>query len=514
MARPVKTVDSAEQVYDPVEAFRRASNPGAAGRSTIAPREWIIIYAAAPALIVSPFLLGGMVWWAQVAIAIMQAIPFLLVLLPIPGPIAWKERMVRLLRFPPFWLGGTFVLYVIIQALNPSWEQVYIDSTSYYVGERKPEYFISWLPTSMNTNFYVMNPWRMVVFWAGAWAFVCALWAGLRSRRAWLAIAWIALGTGAVLSMASIVHHLSSNEYLFWITEYKRNINAFGPFVYRNQGAAYLYLSMGIGFALFFHLLNRNGLRSGLPLVALMLAFVCGLGVAINASRGGWIGGACVVLAFIVFLPFAIRWRDGFSWGSLVGFAAVLICMGGIGFWYSSTMDFSEIDEKWTKIMEERDDEASIGARIVLTEITWQMFKDKPLTGWGGGSFHYQFPYYAAAYPEIYFVGRSWWSQYGKVLRKYRQAHNDIVQFLSDYGIIGCSFLFLCGLYWFVRPILSLSFSVEGLMALSVAFAFLVHNFADFFLQNSITLQSWLILLLLSAGLKVSNRPQRRSRSA
>lgn len=484
-----------------VEAFRKGEHLRRSSRSRISRDEWVILGVAAPAVIISPFLLGGMVWWSQVSIACMQALIFLVALTPFSGIAAWRQRLLKLVKLPPFWLGGLFVIYVLIQALNPSMKQVYVDETRYYIADLKPEYFIDWLPQSILTNFYTMNAWRMVIFWAGAWAFVCGLWMGLNNRKAWLALGWMALATGAVLSLASIAHHLSSNEHLFWLKQYERNIGAFGPFVYRNQAAAYLYLCLGLGFVVFLHVFKRGEMRSGLPWVALVLSFCCFIGLTLNPSRGGWIGAAAVLVVFVALLPFAIRWNEGLSIGSVVGALVVVLALSAIGFWLVKNMDFSEISKKFTSIIEEEKGDVSVSARISLSELTWDMFSDKAYTGWGAGSFQYRYAYYGLAYPKLYFQGNPNWKHYGKNRIMYKQAHNDLFQFLAEYGAIGCSLLALCALFWVMLPVLYRVMCIDWIMALGAGCIFLAHNIGDFFLQNSIDLLMWLLLALIAGGI-------------
>ncbi|WP_269542298.1 O-antigen ligase family protein [Cerasicoccus fimbriatus] len=480
-----------------VEEFRKGGHLRRSSRSRVSRDEWVILGVAAPAVIISPFLLGGMVWWSQVSIACMQALIFLVALTPFSGIAAWRQRLLKLVKLPPFWLGGLFVIYVLIQALNPSMKQVYVDETRYYIADLKPEYYIDWLPQSILTNFYTMNAWRMVIFWAGAWAFVCGLWMGLNNRKAWLALGWMALGTGAVLSLASIAHHLSSNEHLFWLEQFKRNEGAFGPFVYRNQAAAYLYLSMGLGFVLFLYLLRSGKFRSGLPMLAIAFSLICLLGVALCPSRGGWLGASGVFVLFIVLLPFSFRFENDLSVGSLVGIVVIAIAMVCGSIWVARAMDFSQIGSKWKSLRS--GDEVSLEARFMLSKLTLDMHEDRPWVGWGAGSFSYRYRYYGLAYPDLYFIGDPLKSYYGnpRYISDYKQSHNDVFQFLAEYGIVGCSFMLL-NLGYFIVYVLYKSFSPEWVLALCVCVLFILHNLGDFLLQNSILQMSFLILILLS----------------
>ncbi len=470
-------------------------------RSKISRDEWVILGVAAPAVCISPFLLGGMVWWSQVSIASMQALIFLVALTPFSGFAAWRKRLVKLVKLPPFWLGGLFVLYVIIQALNPSMEQVYVDETSYFVADRKPEYFIAWLPQSILSNFYMMNAWRMVIFWAGAWAFVCGLWMSLNSRKAWLALGWMALATGAVLSLASIAHHLSDNEHLFWIEKYERNGGAFGPFVYRNQAAVYLYLTMGLGFAMALHMVRKGFLVTGIPWLAILFAVICLAGLGLNTSRGGWLGAAALILCFLFLLPFAIRWKDRPSTGGVIGAGVIIISILIMGGWYLKSMDFSEMKLRWQRLDNDEAMDASLRMRMALSEMTWEMFEDKPTIGWGAGSFRYRLPYYSLSYPEVHFIGNPLKKNYGKRKREFSHAHNDHFEILAEYGIVGYSLLAVVVSAWCIWIWVGRFASIELFMSTGALFVCLLHSFADFILCNPILLMSLLIVLVLVSGL-------------
>jgi len=492
---------SRRRSLDPVEAFRRSSNPRRTDQSEekLSTFEKITLGAAAPAVMVGPFLFGGMNWWAQCIINGMQAFLFLVVMLPLTGVAEWKSRMIKLIKLPPFWLGGLFVLYVTIQALNPSWLQIYVTETSWYIAQYQPEHYISWLPQSIESNFYTMNAWRMVIYWGGAWLFVCGLWAGLNSRRAWLALGWMALGTAAILSLASIAHHLSSNEHLFWFSQFERPKASFGPFVYRNHAGAYLYLAMGLGLALTLHLLRTGGGRSGLPWVAFFAAFVCGLGVAINPSRGGWIGGAGVLIVFLGLLPFAIQWRRGISTAAIVGGGMVFSAIAATTVWFLSQSDFSKIMEKWKNL--ENDGETSLQTRLIASQITFDMFEDRMIFGWGPGSFYYSFPRYLLVEPDLYFAGKPGYRNYGKRTHRFKQAHNDHIQFLAEYGVAGYSLLGATTLWWLGSPIWIRVLSPDSVVGIGIGLVFMIHNLGDFLMQNPITLQGWVFILLIPVAL-------------
>ena len=72
--------------------------------------------------------------------------------------------------------------------------------------------------------------------------------------------------------------------------------------------------------------------------------------------------------------------------------------------------------------------------RSLLHEIALEMFSEKPLTGWGGGSFLYNYASYEHRVPEMA-ENRPNFSYY--LLNSH--ADGDWYQFLAEYGLIGSS---------------------------------------------------------------------------
>ncbi|PJF20531.1 MAG: hypothetical protein CUN56_15700, partial [Phototrophicales bacterium] len=125
-------------------------------------------------------------------------------------------------------------------------------------------------------------------------------------------------------------------------------------------------------------------------------------------------------------------------------------------------------------------------ARYHVTLATLDMFKDKPVWGWGANSFQYVFPDYQKDYPAIWrhpAVKNARWS--------WKDAHNDWVQILAEYGIVGSVLILgiLVGaIYplWRYRHYVSLT---NGFWALGLC-AFALHMAVDF-LISAFALMIW-----------------------
>ena len=137
-------------------------------------------------------------------------------------------------------------------------------------------------------------------------------------------------------------------------------------------------------------------------------------------------------------------------------------------------------------------------ARAISTQATWEMTQDRLLLGWGGGSFRYIFPMYQRNYPEIYY--HYYHRKKGWVGRKmYRYAHNDIVQFVAEYGAIG-SGLVLLTLLWILFSAFRM-FSFSALFLLVGFSTSMSHAFLDFIFNSPAYWMAFLALLAASSKL-------------
>lgn len=108
------------------------------------------------------------------------------------------------------------------------------------------------------------------------------------------------------------------------------------------------------------------------------------------------------------------------------------------------------------------------------------MAQDHLIYGWGAGSFRYIFPIYQKNYNTLWYytyrVDRGWIGR-----KVYNYAHNDWVQFLADYGIIGCVFLLVMFGALFCSNLTIFYYRISaGLISLSGLLLITIHNFVDF----------------------------------
>ena len=126
------------------------------------------------------------------------------------------------------------------------------------------------------------------------------------------------------------------------------------------------------------------------------------------------------------------------------------------------------------------------------------MAQERLALGWGAGSFRYIFPMYQRNYLEIHYA--RYHQKKGWMGRKvFHYAHNDIVQFIAEYGAIGSGLVLLTLLWILFSAFRIFSFSAFFLL---VGFATsMSHAFFDFIFNSPAYWMAFLGILAASSKL-------------
>ncbi len=454
--------------------------------------EWAVLGFLLAALVFAPWAIGGRSVWAQAILLGLCGIAFVFATLPrrsvLTGGTEGSVEVpaygwTRLRRFPPFWLGLVFAIYVGVSACNPSWRLITTDLLWYI----RSEGHVAWLPSSVAAPYAKMNAWRMLVISGSVWFGICAVWAGITRRDSLLLLLNGFIVHGTAFALVAILQKVTRAKEILWFI--KSPAPTFhGTFVYDNHAAAYLNLvlitAFGVAFWRYVRGVKRLEKSTPAPLYAFAgLVAVCAL--LMGGSRAGtllWLGYAGV--AGSIFLGWQIFFnRTGSRALSIVlgvlviGFVAVagtfLNLKKGI---FSATELFKSQAR------------ADVEFRITARQATWEMFEAKPWTGWGAGSFRHAFPLFQQHHPSIF--------KRGKKNLYWDHAHNDYVQLLAEVGLVG-AVLPVLGLFWLMWRF----FSTGGLRNPGLAIFFgglllpLLHAWVDFPLYNAAVLLTFGLLL-------------------
>ena len=433
---------------------------------------------------------SGMMNWSIYALLAGGLLTLLAAVVPLPerwngldGRHDNRDNILRLLRFPFFWISCLFLIYIGIQGLNPEWEQKYV-GTAWYIEHLPEESYVAWLPSGVSTEYKPVSALRVFHFYSAAFALAWGLWVGLRRRKTVLVALWAFTLSGVLMSGVAIIQKYMEASKVLWLIK-SSNPQFWGSFFYRNHGVAFLILVLiACAFLYFYHYnkSQRHMQRGGPYLLLMVFVFLVALSIALALSRGGILFGS----AFIIFFMLCAGLRSLFSqstWQAAFASLMVLALLGGAGYSTLRYIDVEAIEQRFGDV-EATIENIDSDKRVLCTKITWKMAKQRLAYGWGAGSWSYIFPMYQKSYPGLFYLRYHWkrgW--YGRNYFIY--AHNDIVQFLAEYGIVGCSMVVLGGAYW---GFLALFRSKGNRMAALVLFAgagvILGHAFVEFIFQS------------------------------
>jgi O-antigen ligase len=290
-------------------------------------------------------------------------------------------------------------------------------------------HFVMWLPIMLCAYALGSMAWSHT-FLAGVEAirwfvFAVLLWLVLNtaSRERFTTLAW-AIHLGA-LSVAL----LGASQFWFDNRFIPQGPNPAATFVNRNFAAEFLVCT----FVFTAHLIfteRRTAVLAflsgtfGLHLVYLMM---CG-------TRSAYIGGAAAVVMVAV-MAWKFRSKYNFtSWSSgqrIVVLGVLVATVLGLGLIKSGNpgIEFvgkNAFERGFSRASSIKADDVSLGIRKVMWVATGEMIKRRPLTGIGAGAWEVDLPLYQAE---------------GTQLETDYYAHNEILQVLAEYGLVGWLFM-------------------------------------------------------------------------
>ena len=472
-------------------------------------------------LVFTAWSLGGYQNWSLHLLFLGGLGTFLASVMPMPRSWNGNDRQhgnfkncYRLFRQPFFWPSLFFLCYIITQYLNPSIVQVFGEK-SWWVEFMVPP-LGSHLPSSVKADYNTMNALRTFVIQASAIALALGIIVGIRRRKTALVVLWSFVISGVSMSFVAILQKLTKTWQILWFIDASFPYpKLWGTFFYRNQGAAFLLLVLVISALLYFFYFKKSTeklSKSGPHFLFFIFTLLLYSSVWLSLSRGAILVGSLLMLVFFTF----IFWHNLirlFRGGSLI--LSIIFLVGLIiwGIFILQFSDWSEV-EKRVEHFEEIINNIETYDRTLSTKATWDMAQDRILYGWGAGSYRYIFPIYQQKYENIWYhsVDKNG-SGTGRKL--YLYAHNDWVQFLAEFGVVGSLFIlamFLClsayamKLFYFTKSAAFIIFC--GLLLI------FTHNAVDFiFSSPSYWVAFWgslfLIIRLIELEINAKNRTNR-----
>lgn len=451
-------------------------------------------------LVFLPWAIGTMHLWSQVTGAALALATLVVALMP--DTTATESPLRRLVRFPGFWAGLAVLGYVGAQALNPAWR--YQSNGSFWWLE--PVDSVAWLPAGMDTPFSDFNQWRAAIVLAMVWMLVCAVWIGLRRRRAIQVLAIAMVANACLLAIVGLAQYLTGAGRILWLVD-SSNSTFFGTFIYPNHAGPWLNLGVALACGLAWSFAARSSRRleksSPAPVFA-FLAVVIGMGVVFSFSRGSIVVLAAFTLAMLAALGLRVTLRKGERRaGAAVAIVATVLALfvaGGL-----QRMGVERVIDRFSRLVEGED--ASAQLRSIASQASGEMLADRWLLGWGAGDFRFGFPIYQMRHPEIYFPGEKNFSN----RLKWEHAHNDWLQWPIEYGAVGMLLLAVTPLFLLFRFVRSGGLLNPFSLPVALGCLFVLgHGAADFVFQNPAVLATWAVMLVMATRWAELDEPAAR----
>ena len=494
LVRALPTVESGVTTFSMPQPDSRTPSPGLQlARHDVHPLELTACWVIAAELVFLPWAYGGMRIWSHVVALVLALAAFVVALLPryyddrsTGEQPFWLYTWPKLLRFPLFWLGLVFLGYVAIQAINPAWEYQ-TDGVVFWM-RNIPEN--SHWPAGMRAPLAQWNPWRMLMIYSTVWLTVCALWIATTRRRTLHLILTTIAANGLVLAMLGLIYRMKNNGKFLWFLEPPTHYFV-ASIPYKNHAATYFNLVVAVTLALGFWVYLRDERRmeksSPAPLYGFAAAIMAMM-VIFSFSRAGVILMICMVAATLAALGLYEFRRGAEKRSFAISFALLLVLAGFVGV-TAYALGVDRVIARFENLFGEHR-RMSIDARIIVRDATLEMARDRLAYGWGAGCFRFGFPIYQMRYDKIAY---DW--QHQRMF--WEHAHNDWVQVLAEFGIVGCSIiasLLACAVAYAVRSRFWRN-PVAAVLAIALATT-LLHAWVDFPFQNPAILTTWCVFFI------------------
>ena len=471
-------------------------------------RGAFLLFACATA-VTAPWMLGSMSVAAQKILLAGAGLTFITGLAArfssrqTPGAkAAWSA-----LRWPLV-LGLAFLGLMLAQAMNPSHRVVIVGN----LWELVPTGNENFGPTSIAAPFDFLsgdwlpykNAWRYLLIFSAGWLYCAGLSLGLVERedaRRWMR----ALGlNAALLAGVCIAHRLTGAHETLWRYAETFDFTGSPVFFYKNHNGAYLAgaLALVLGLAID----ERNLLwRRGWQATALALWIAT---ISVNSR----VASACATVWGILYL--AHLWHERRAAGAArlrvkhLAFAAAGVVALGFAF---NAIGGGKAVQRFAPALSSPLDFLQGGRfRVLIREVGTEIWSERPVWGWGGGSYMYLFNSHHQRVPD---VARWTYGEQPTLNRFVSPTVNcDWIEFGVEYGAVGLALLVLAAawpllacLRWGVRAQPAAAFLIVGVVGISV------HAWFDYILRNPAILMLFLGMLITATRL-AAPRESRRAR--
>lgn len=258
---------------------------------------------------------------------------------------------------------------------------------------------------------YWYATWSAALLW-GCYAMIFFLVSQAFRQERWvLLFGLFCVAYGFLLALFAIVQQFTSNGKIYWVVSNRYGGWIYGPYVNHAHYAG--LMEMLVPFPILFVIVTRSG-RTGRAFFLFVAVVMCST-IFLSQSLGGMIA-FLVQLAVLSFILFRNR---SSSYREILLLSAVCIALIGWLAWLRPP----GLLERLARLLNPITDAGTTG-RIAIVKDSLRMLRERPLLGWGLGTFPTVYPSFRSFYTNLWV----------------NEAHNDYIQTMVETGIVGFSF--------------------------------------------------------------------------
>ena len=360
-----------------------------------------------------------------------------------------SEKIKKLFKLVPFWCGLALFTYFAIQGINV-WGSV-TERDLFWRIFKEP--YIAWLPNGLSAPFLSddrdpggMNAWRVLLTLAGPWMFFCALQVGLSQRRSYKILSWVSVISATIFGAWAFSNQFSQGTILGY--SIPSGTQTFGTFINRTHAGVFFYLNVALAMALGFCHFRKDensSLKGGPHLIAIFFAVLLViLGIASYSIAVILILISSLLLIFPLAFLIGMPQKTELKLGPNI---LLLIMIFGLFFGLATAVNFKnlerKINDKIANMVVKKENDRAPYAKATLAMATAGGVEGKIWYGWGAGSYRWVSPHFQAQQKELT-------NKEGRLVYRAIYAHNDWLQMLAEWGVVGVIPVFLMVL-WFLN---------------------------------------------------------------
>ncbi len=291
---------------------------------------------------------------------------------------------------------------------------------------------------------------------------------------------------GSVIAAFALLYGISPNGRLYWVYPTHGGW-IYGPYVNHNHYAGLMELLAPIPLVVAFTRLADDRERIAAAIAAAIMVGT----IFLSGSRGGMLA---IFVELALLAAVLLRQHKPIRFAvAIAAFAVVLMVM-------LTWLGGKELTARVSSISAESRAEISGGMRLSIDRDGIRMFRQRPVLGWGLGTFPVVYPQFRSFYTN-FFVN---------------EAHDDYLQLLTEMGILG-----FAAMLWFLfvlfrnarRKIGNWASDVNGAATLACTLGLsgiLVHSIVDFNLQIPANAALFYVFCTIAAAPPLLQRTRQR----